>query len=221
MLNKIIIACLIFCAFYKLANSQTISPDLYKGSTIPDSLKENANAVVRYSENIITVKGPGKERIRVHNIIAILNEKGDKEAEMVMGYNKKYDEYSNIEMRVYNDKGAVIKKYHKSDMYDGSAAGDETMVTNERFLAVRHTVASYPTTIDIEYEEDLSSFISLDGWNIQNKMEKSVEHAVCKVTIDPSMGFRYKSENIAINPVKTDSAGLSVYKWDVKNLKAI
>jgi len=221
MRNKIILFCLLLCAIYNTSRSQSISPDLYKASTIPPGLKENANSVVRYSENTINVKGPGKETIKVHEIVTILNEKGDKEAEMVMGYNKKYDEYSNIEMRVYDANGVSIKKYHKSDMYDGSAAGDETMVTNERFLAVRHTVANYPTTVEIVYEENLNSFISLDGWSIQNRVEKSVQDAICTVTVDPVMGFRYKNENTTIIADKEKLNGMDVYTWQVKDLKAI
>jgi len=221
MRNKIIITNLLFCTVFGIARGQNIAADLYKASTIPLELKENANAVVRYSENTINVKGPGKETIKMHEIVTILNEKGDKEAEMVMGYNKKFDEYSNIEMRIYDANGVSIKKYHKSDMYDGSAAGDETMVTNERFLAVRHTVANYPTTVEIIYEENLNSFISLGGWGIQDRVEKSVQDAICTVTVDPAMGFRYKNENTAIVADKEKLNGMDVYTWQVKDLKAI
>lgn len=203
------------------SQDKAIPKDLYIAAGIPDSLKENANAVVRFSEDIITVKGPGKEIIKHHSIVTILNEKGDRYAQMVMGYNKKYDSYSNIEMRVYGEDGNTIKKYHKSDMYDGSAAGDETMVTDERFLAMRHTVASYPTTIEQEYEENVSSFISLSNWEIQRRMEESVQNAICIVTVNPSLGFRYKCENINLQPLKSNADGMDIYTWQVKNLKAI
>ncbi len=200
---------------------KAITKQLYTGTGISDSLKENANAVVRFSEDIITVRGPGKETIKHHSIVTILNEKGDRYAEMVMGYNKKYDSYSHIEMCVYNENGDVIKKYRKSDMYDGSAAGDETMVTDERFLAVRHTVAAYPTTVEQEYEEDVSSFISLNSWEIQPRVEESVQNAICMVTVNPSMGFRYKCENTSLQPSKSNADGMYIYTWQVKNLKAI
>jgi hypothetical protein len=201
--------------------SEEIPKELYLASTIPDSLKENANSVIRYSEVIVTVKGAGKETIKFHEIITVLNEKGDDEAEMVMGYNKKYDSYSNIEMRVYNENGVSIKKYHKSDMYDGSAAGDETMVTDERFLAVKHTIATYPQTIETEYEEDVSSFISLDSWQIQNKTEKSIQKSVYVIRVNPSVGFRYKCENMDVKPDKKSADGFDIFTWRIKNLKAI
>jgi hypothetical protein len=157
---------LLFAATEANAQDEKIDPALYSASGIPDSLKENANSVVRYDRTDVVVKGPGKVVIRKHSIVTVLNEKGDKEAVMVLEYSKRYDTFSDIEMRVYNDKGVSIKKYHKSDMYDGAANGGE-LVSDERFLGVRHTIAAYPCTIEQEYEEDISSLIDLGKWHIQ------------------------------------------------------
>ena len=106
-------------------------------------------------------------------------------------------------------------------MYDGSEAGDETMVTDERFLAVRHHIAAYPVTIEIVYEEDESSFISLGGWSVQGRVEQAVQNAKCKVSVAPDMGFRYKNENTKIKPEKVNAEGLDVFTWQVENLKAV
>ncbi len=221
MYNKIILACFICCLACRFTYGQTIPADLYTASTIPESLKENANAVVRYSENIINIKGPGKAVVKVHTITTILNEKADREAIMEMGYNKKYDDYSSILMTVYNEDGAVIKKYRKNDMYDGSAANDETMVTNERFLAVKHGIASYPVTVEIEYEENISSFISLDSWHIQNRLEQSVQNATCVVNTNQALGFRFKNEHTNVQPTKESKDNRDIYTWQIKNLPAI
>jgi len=222
MYSKLFLASLIIFFWANIAFAQEIPAELYKASTIPDSLKDNANSVIRYSENKVLIKGPDKIIIKRHKIVTILNEKADREAIMEMGYNRKYDEYSSIEMRVYNETGTVIKKYHKSDMYDGSAANDETIVTNERFLALRHTIASYPITIETSYEETINSFISLDNWQIQSYPEQSVQNANYSVTVNPLAGFRYKNEHTNIQPKKeANKDGQDVYTWDVKNLKAI
>jgi len=180
--------------------SRNIDPSLYNAAGIPDSLKTDVNSVVRYSSTDIVVKGPGKEVITKHTIVTVLNEKGDREAVMVLGYNKKYDTFSDIIMRVYNDKGVVIKKYRKGDMYDGAANGGE-LVTDERFLGVRHTIASYPTTIEMEYEEDISSMLDIGKWAIQDD-EQSVQNAFYHIQIDNTAGFRYLNKNTKIKPEK-------------------
>jgi len=99
------------CIIKGYSQEKEITKDLYIASTIPDSLKEIANSVVRYSLEDDMVKGPGRMISKVHRIVTVLNEKGDDEAIMQLFYNKKYDSYSDIEMRVYDEKGSLIKKY--------------------------------------------------------------------------------------------------------------
>ncbi|MDB5016671.1 MAG: Transglutaminase-like enzyme putative cysteine protease [Mucilaginibacter sp.] len=202
------------------SQDKEIPKDLYIAATIPDSLKENANSVVRYSGTEVTVKTPGKVITRFHSIVTILNEKGDHEAIMEMRYNRKYDSYSSISMLVYNEKGDVIKKYHKGDMYDGAANDDMTLVTDERFLAVKHSIASYPVTIEQQYEEDVSSLVDLGSWHIQQN-EQAVENAYYKITISNDAGFRYINKNTALKPQKSAIENFDNYLWKVSNLKAV
>lgn len=197
-----------------------LAKELLTANGIPDSLKDEANSVVRYSNDDIVIKGPGEAVIKHSKIITIFNEKADREAIVQLFYNRKYDTYSDIDVRVYDANGLLLKKYHKSDMYDGAAMDDETMVTDERFLGLRHVVATYPATIQISYEEDLSSFISMDDWEIQH-LEQSVQNETYKVSAKPGIGFRYKNKNINIKPLKTTEDGLDVYTWHVENIKAI
>ena len=195
-----------------------IDPSLYNAASIPDSLKEAANSVVRYSATDIVVKSPGKMIKRVHNIVTVLNEKADQEAVMVLHYNKKYDTFSDIEMRIYSEKGVSIKKYHKGDMYDGAANGGN-LVTDERFLGVRHTIASYPTTVETEYEEEITSLVDLGGWDFQDD-EQSVQNAFVHLQISRDAGFRYLQKNIKITPEKKAVENFDDYTWKVSNLKA-
>lgn len=198
-----------------------IPKELYIASTIPDSLKEDANSVVRYAYHEVTIKGPGKATVKHHSLLTILNEKAERQAIVQYSYNRKYDSYSFVDIHIYDEAGKMIKKYHKSDMYDGASGGDETLVTDERFLGLRHTIANYPATIEIEYEENLSSFISLDDWEIQDHLEQSVQNSVYKVLADPAVGFKYRCKNIAIEPKKSDDSHYSVFTWELKNVKSI
>ena len=123
-MHKKYLKCLLFLvtsfpllAVRAYSQEKDIPKDLYVAATIPDSLKENANSVVRYSFEDDIVKEPGKMVSKIHRIVTVLNEKGDDEGIMVLGYNKYYS-YSDILMRVFNEKGDLIKKYHKSDMED-------------------------------------------------------------------------------------------------------
>ncbi len=214
---------LAFCTICTLTRAQdkNIPKEFYSASSLPDSLKTDANSVVRYQADEAVVTDPGKMTLKHHSIVTILNEKADNEASLTLYYNKKYDTYGSIALSVYDANGLPIKKYHKSDFYDGSASDDETMVTNERFMAQKHPIVSYPVTIEVEYEETLNSFISLDSWRIQDRVEQAVQNASYKISCNPSVGLRFKNSNTNIKPQKTESGGLETYTWTVKNLKAI
>jgi len=220
-LKYVFIIALVMSAITKTySQEKDIPKDLYLASTIPDSLKENANSVVRYSFEDDNVKGPGKMTSKFHTIVTVLNEKGDGEAIMRLFYSKKYDSYSDIVMRVYDEKGNVIKKYHKGDLYDFSATGGADLVTDERVMALKHTIAAYPETIEIEYEEDLSSFFDIGQWAIQRN-QQAVQNGYYHLSIDTNAGFRYLNKNTTIKPEKKIIGGRSDYSWQVKNLKAI
>lgn len=198
---------------------KSIPKDLYIASTIPDSLKEDANSVVRYSMEEDNFTGPGKAEEHFHTIVTILNEKGNDEAEKVLHYNKKYSAVTSFEMRIYGADGSLIKKYHKSDMYDRLAVDNETMVTDDRLLLISHTVATYPTTVEYIYDLDVKSLIDLGGWAYQD-YEQSVQNAYYHITIGSDAGFRYLNKNTNIKPQKTTADKLDSYSWKVANLKA-
>lgn len=217
-LGVIIFLCL---ALLVRGYSQDIPKEYYLAINIPDSLKEDANSVIRYSLDEFKIKGPGKVTIKHHSLVTILNEKGDRAGVIVLTYNRKYDTYSDIDIRAYDESGKLLKKYHKTDMYDGAAGDDETLVSDDRFLGLKHSVAKYPETIEVSYEEDLSSYITLPNWYIQERLEQSVENSSIKFWVDSAAGFRYECKNIHLAPQIGSDGSMKTYAWKVQNLKAI
>jgi hypothetical protein len=207
------------CTASVFAQDKTILKDLYIASTIPDSLKEEANSVVRYRLEDMTVKGPGKATQQMHSIVTILNEKGNDEARVQLQYNRKFNTVNSFEMRVYNAAGLLLKKYRKSDMYDRSAVSGETIVTDDRVLLFEHTVASYPTTVEVIYDEDLKSLITLGSWEVQGE-EQAIQNSYCHISIANDAGFRYLNKNTTIAPLKSTAANVDSYTWQIANRKA-
>jgi len=196
-----------------------VPADAYIASKIPDSLKTDANSVVRYSLEEYDVQGPGKEVYKMHSVVTVLNEKGNSEAEISLPYNKKFSAVSAFEMRIYDATGNIIKKYHKSDLYEHAARGSEALVTDDRIKTIGHTIAAYPTTVEMIFEIDRNSLINLGGWIIQAP-EQSVQNAVCRVSIASNAGFRYMNNNTAVKPQIANGDSRSVYTWTASNLKA-
>jgi hypothetical protein len=214
-----IIAICGFTTVKSYSQDKEIPQELYKSSGIPDSLKEDANSVIRYNLEQYDVQGPGRSVYKSHSIVTILNEKGSHEAGMSLHYDKKYSSVSSFEMRIYDADGKLIKKYHKSDMYEHAAEDGISIVTDDRIMEIGHTVATYPTTIEIIYEKDDNSLIGIGGWYIQEP-EQGLINSVCTVSISPDAGFRYFNKNTNIKPQKTSGTDREVYTWRAENLKA-
>jgi hypothetical protein len=106
-------------------------------------------------------------------------------------------------------------------MYDGAANDNETLVSDDRFLGLKHNVVKYPETLEVSYEEDISSYITLPNWYIQEALEQSVQKSTLKITVDSTAGFRYLCKNIKLAPEKSQEGSLQTYAWSVDNLKAV
>lgn len=202
-----------FCQFKPVAQA------LYQAATIPDSLKEDANIVVRYSFNEEIIKGPGKSQSKTHTIITVLNEKGDGAAQLGVQYDKQFNKVDDVKMLVYDASGKQIKKYSKSDMYDRSASDNETLASNSRILLLEHTISAYPTTIEVFIEKTDNSRLDVGNWQIQ-RPEVAVQNSEYKISAVPSVGFRYLNHNTNIKPHQSKEGDYDVYSWDVHNIKA-
>ncbi|HVV56463.1 MAG TPA: DUF3857 domain-containing protein [Mucilaginibacter sp.] len=201
------------------AYAQDVSKQVFSADGIPDSLKKNANSVVRYSMTDYNVKGPGKVALKFYAVITVLNEKADDEGLVKLEYNRKFNTVNSFEMRVYDAKGELIKKYHKSDMYDGAASMEATLVNDDRFLGLKHSFASYPETLEITIEETLNSVINIGSWDFQG-VEQSVQDSYCHVSVSSDAGFRYLNRNTLVKPEKITSGSTDSYRWHVSGLKA-
>jgi len=203
-----------------LGQDVEIAKDLYIASGIPDSLKTNANSVLRFSMVDNEVKSPGKQFLKVHYLVTILNEKANNLAGIALPYNRKFSSVSSFDMKVYDANGKMLKKYHKSDMYDHAAEDDESIITDDRIMEQAYTIVSYPTTVEISFELDHNSLIGLGDWAIQ-KEEQSVQNSFYTLTIGNDAGFRYLDKNNTLKPQKIAAGDKTTYTWQVHNLPAI
>ncbi|RVU01982.1 DUF3857 domain-containing protein [Mucilaginibacter limnophilus] len=217
-LYKVLMVCCALAAGVNICRAQSPSPDLYKAATIPDSLKQEANSVVRYKMVENFVNAPGELINKCHSIVAVLNEKAIDETRIMIPYDKT-SSINSFKMNVYNADGTLIKKYAKSDMYDRAAVDGISIITDSRFKAIMHAVASYPVTIEMIYETENDNAISYGSFLLQNP-EQSVQDTYCKYLVNPGVAIRYNNVNTKILPQKGTADKMETYTWHISNLKA-
>ena len=105
---------------------------------ISDSLKINANAVVRFEQIDINIASQQSMTIKTKRVVTILNEYGLSAIQATESYNKSTT-IRNIEGIVYDAFGNETKKIKRKDFRDQSAIDGGTLITDDRYLYLDYT----------------------------------------------------------------------------------
>ena len=195
-----------------------VSAQNYNVALIPDSLKENANAVKRFEEIRIVIKDIDKAIIYHKYAITVLNEAGDKEAE----YDNYYDKLvslSDISGTLYDASGNKIKSIKKKDITDASMNDDMSLMTDTRFKKHNFYYRSYPYTIEYEDEQDLKGIFYLPYWHPVESENFSVQQS--RYIIETPLGYTLNYKIINAPKPTTNTAKTTTYTWELRNIRAI
>lgn len=87
---------------------------LLNSQTIPSTLRENANAVIRLEDSYIEVKAANKMIHTNKRIVTILNSSGNSKVNAYLGYDKGIS-IKKMEARIFNAQGKKIKKGQRTN----------------------------------------------------------------------------------------------------------
>ena len=135
----------------------------YTSLLIPDSLKQNANAVVRLDQIDILISSQRNMNVKQKRIVTVLNEKGQEAIDAYEYYNKKTT-VENIQATVFDAFGNEIKKLKRKDFRDQCATDGGTVFSDNRFVFLDYTPTQYPFTIIYESEIETSTTAFIPQW---------------------------------------------------------
>ena len=148
----------------------------YSALLIADSLKENANAVVRLNQIDIVIASQRNMTINSTRVITVLNEKGLSEIDAVENYNKKTT-VKDIEATIYDAAGKEIKKIKRKDFKDNSASGGSTLFSDSRYVYLDYTPTQYPFTVVYESKLETSTTAFIPQWYPISNFFVSVDYS--------------------------------------------
>jgi hypothetical protein len=187
-------------------------------SAIPDSLAKKANAVYRVDEAELKIISPSKYKYQIHQVITLLTEAASHHLMHVYGYNK-FLKYDDIKITLYNKEGISVKTFHKKDFTTHAAEDDVSIITDDKVMYLQTAAPGYPCTVEINYEINTTSYISLPDWYILSPSE-SVEISKFTVVVPAEIDIRQQARGIKINPVITTEGSNKKYYWEFHNLTA-
>jgi len=191
----------------------------YNTSLIPDSLRKDARAVLRESEEILEIKSPGKAVLRDHEVYTVLNANGDN----LGSYESRYDRFNSISDILgvlYDSLGKVIRKAKRKDMQDRSYDDGFSLATDARYIEHNFYYQVYPYTVDYQYENDMDGVLGFDDWLPLVNSGISTQHTKYVIIAPKDYQVRYLSLNGASAPVITEEKDKKIYTWEASNLPA-
>lgn len=168
----------------------------YPTSLIADSLKENANAIVRLNQIDITVSSQRNMTVKTKRVITVLNEKGLSSIDAIENYNKKTS-VRDIEASVFDSSGKEIKKIKRRDFKDQSAVGGSTLFSDRRYIYLDYTPTQYPFTVVYESEIETSTTAFISQWYPVSNFFVSVEKSILNVNYPNNLGFKKMEFNFS------------------------
>ncbi|MDX2249531.1 MAG: DUF3857 domain-containing protein [Bacteroidia bacterium] len=188
----------------------------FSARLIPDSLKKDANAVIRSYNFHIQVKDERRAEMTVDQVITLMNRNADDKATLLVFYDK-FDNVGEISGEIYDAEGVLVRKLKLKEIEDQAVSGGNFATDNRVFVA-RLVHDSYPYTVHFHYTTSIKGMFSFPSWTPMEEENTAVEHARLEITTPQSI--RHKTVNIA-GPEVSDNEGTTRYLWEVKSRPAI
>ena len=209
----------ILCAILLVAFNISSQENILNSLLIPSKLKENANAVIRSSELNIAITATNNMSVIEKRTITVLNKEGDElvNAEVYYDNNVKIKV---LEVLVYNQFGALVKKIKKNDFKDVSAVSGGTLYSDSRLKYLEYTPISYPYTLVFNCETSTSNTAFIEPFMPITNYFISVENSFYTVSFPTELTIKSKEKNLE-NFEVTKEAVPSKISYSLKNMQAI
>lgn len=213
ILKRILNAIFLFVTFFSFSQQ-----NLHTSFSIPDNLKQNANAVIRDNKVDIVLESSRFMVVSLKRVVTVLNKEGNDAVNAYLHYDSNVD-IKTLEVLVYDNFGKEIKKIKERDFKDASAVPNGTLYSDSRVKYLEYTPVKYPYTIELNsvYETENTAFINpflpVDEYFL------SVEHSSYTLNFPEDLTIRKKEKNIEGFKVNKEMTSNKIF-YEIKDVEA-
>ncbi|WP_051359686.1 DUF3857 domain-containing protein [Adhaeribacter aquaticus] len=186
---------------------------------ITDELYKNANAIVRFQENIVEVKTLNNVIFKRKEAITILNSSGIEYANIYLYYTHA-SPIKNIKVSVYDAHGKIIKKVNANEFKDVSAISDISLFEDSRVKYYKPSITEFPYIIEYEYEERRNHTFYFPRWIPQKGLDIAVEKSKFTFISKPDYSIRLKEHSVNTLRKEYQQDGNKITEWELHKLPA-
>lgn len=183
----------------------------------PDSIKQNANAVVKDERIEINISSFKNMTIKKYRVITILNELGLRNLD-AYEYFDRSTVIKDLEVQIFNAFGVEIKKIKRKDFKENSVS-EGSIITDNKVLYLDYTPTQYPFTMVYKSEVSTSNTAFIPSWYPIQAYFLSVLSSSITINFAKDVNFKVKEFNFNNTVVKEEKLGSVSYF--ARNLKAL
>ena len=190
---------------------------------IPAALRENAHAVVRVDDEVVTVKSASRLVHAVHRVVTVLDGAGDDFGHLAVSYDK-LNSLSYLRGAVYDGEGRLLHQLRAAEIHDqgvGDAAG--SLMTDNRVREADLRQPQRPYTVEYDYEYVSDNTLFYPHWQPQDEEGLAVQAATLRVSTPTGLPLRYQERQLPAGTAvaHTTANGLETYEWKLADLPAV
>ncbi|TFH49640.1 MAG: DUF3857 domain-containing protein [Bacteroidia bacterium] len=191
----------------------------YSVSLINPEMTKNAKAVVRFSEQKLTISSPSSASLEVTKAVTIMNETGRLES-IYFGIDDKFITYHFDNLVIFDKEGKKVKDFGSFHLEPLITFAGSTLYSDVRYKSLDPDYRTYPFTAEISYTVDLRGFFYLPDWVIGEDYNISTEKARLTVETPAEYKLCFLEQNMPSEVTTGTDKGKSTYEWKVENDKA-
>lgn len=210
---------LIFCSLNSVSGKDK-DQALYPALTISPEMKKDAYAVCRDYHHEFELTDYGKAIEKVHIVVTVLEENGDRFSKLFLPYDKA-QKVKSITGKSYNQFGLTDDKLKNSAIQDVNYTSGGAIYDDLRLKMAEFKPDGYPYTIEYEYEIEHNELIRYPEWQPLDDYRIAIEKSSFKFIWPESMEIRYRELNMPAsckNETKAD--GKRIIEWKIDSLQA-
>jgi len=199
--------------------SATIVAQEYNSNSIPDSLKINANAIVREDITEFIYQSAQNSKLKVWYAVTVLNSKGDPKS-VIRIYHDRLRKLTSFRGNIFDAEGKLIRKIKNSELTEINESAGYPDFSDFYSKYFNPLISEYPYTVEYEYEIEYSGSYFFPDWTASSGFNVSVEKAELKIIVPVDYQFHYKQYNFSGEPEMQKEGESIKYIWTASNIKA-
>jgi hypothetical protein len=196
----------------------------YPADAIAPALRENAHAVVRAYDEVVTVKSASQLVKTVHKVVTILDPAGsDAYGELVVSYDA-LNRINYLRGAVYDAQGRLLHQLRPAEVHDqglGSEGGSFMTDTRVRYADLRQPATPY--TVEFDYEIASENTLFYPNWQPQREENVSLEGATLQVTTPTALPLRFEEQLLPAGAASAPvvAGNQTTYRWHLPAQPAV